>query len=352
MARPRLLILGTGSIAAKHASEFTALSDCELVAAVDTVPGRAAAYADRHGIGRSFETIEAAIAWGGFDAAVNATPDPVHFPTTMRLITAGKHVLCEKPLAVNHEDAFAMTEAAERAGLINMVNLTYRNSRALQAARQMVLAGGIGAVRHVSASYLQSWLTATHWGDWHTDERWLWRLSSLHGSRGVLGDIGVHIVDFVCHGTGLEIAELSARLKVFDKAPAGRIGPYVLDVNDSVTINVGFGNGALGVVHMSRFATGHANDLHLTIHGELGALRIWSDSAASTLEVCLGSDIQTQTWRRMDCPPVQGNAARFVGALRSGRYGEPDFRRAAEMQRILDLCIESDASGRRVSTQS
>lgn len=348
LARPRILILGTGSIAAKHAMEFGALAECAVVAAADSVPRRAAAYAAAHGIGRSFEGLEAALAWGAFDAVVNATPDPVHYATTMALLAAGKHVFCEKPLAVDHADALRMTEAAEAAGLINMVNLTYRNSRALQAARGMIEAGEIGEVRHVEARYLQSWLTAGHWGDWRTDERWLWRLSSAHGSRGVLGDVGIHIVDFATFGAGLDIAEVSARLKVFDKAEGGRIGPYLMDVNDSVVMNVGFTNGALGVVHMSRFATGHANDLNLEIHGTKGAVRIWSTANDSTLDVCVGEDIQTQTWRRAACGAVPGNAARFVDALQTGVNGTPDFRRAAEMQLVLDLCIESDAEGRRL----
>ncbi len=348
MKRPRLLILGTGSIAAKHATEFKLLADCKIVAAADNMAGRAATYAAAHGIANSFGDLDAALAWGQFDAAVNATPDPVHFPTTMKLLAAGKHVFCEKPLAVNHGDAFVMTAAAEQAGLINMVNLTYRNARALQAARAMIAAGEIGEIRHVEASYLQSWLTAAHWGDWKTDERWLWRLSSAHGSGGVLGDVGIHIVDFITYGVGLDIAELSARMKVFDKAPAGRIGPYLMDVNDSAVMNVGFSNGALGVVHMSRFATGHANDLNLSIHGVKGAVRVWATATASTLDVCVGADIQTQTWRRVECAAVPGNAARFVAALRSGVNGNPDFRRAAEMQRILDRCIESDAEGRRL----
>jgi predicted dehydrogenase len=345
----RLLILGTGSIAQRHAVHFGAIAECRLAAAVDTVPGRAAAFAQKNGIAHHFDTLDAALAWGDFDAAINSTPDPVHLPTTLALLAAGKPVFCEKPLAVNHTDALAMTEAAERAGLINMVNLTYRNAHALQRARTMVLAGAIGEVRHVEASYLQSWLTARHWGDWHTDERWLWRLSSAHGSMGVLGDVGIHIVDFATFGTGLDIAALSARLKVFDKAPGNAIGPYRLDANDSAVLTVEFSNGALGVIHMSRFATGRSNDLHLVIHGTEGALRIWADANASTLDACLGADIQTQTWQRLDCKQTPANAARFIAALRSGVNGEPDFRRAAEVQKVLDLCFVSDSEGRRVA---
>ena len=201
----------------------------------------------------------------------------MHKATTLALVAGGKPVFCEKPLALNAGDAMEMTEAAEAAGLVNMVNLTYRNASAIQTARRMVEAGEIGEVRHVQASYLQSWLTGRHWGDWRSEERWLWRLSSQHGSKGVLGDIGVHILDFATYGCAQDIVALGAKMKTFDKAEGGMIDTYRLDVNDSVAMSVEFGNGALGVVHMSRFATGKANDLDLLIHGDRGALKIWAE---------------------------------------------------------------------------
>jgi predicted dehydrogenase len=213
-------------------------------------------------------------------------------------------------------------------------------------ARQMILNGEIGEVRHVQGSYLQSWLTGRHWGDWRTEERWLWRLSSAHGSKGVLGDIGVHILDFVTYGTGLDIVALHARLKTFDKAEGGIIDVYKLDVNDSVAVTAEFANGALGVIHMSRYATGKANDLDLMIHGEKGALKIWASTTDSTLEGCLGPDIETQAWRPIDCPPTPRNETRFLIALLTGENGEPDFRHATKVQQLLDLCFVSDAEGR------
>jgi predicted dehydrogenase len=342
----RILILGTGAIAHRHAEHFSALPGCRLVAACDINAERARTFAEMHRIDCAFGSLEDAIAWDGFDAAVNATPDGVHKDTTLQLIAAGKPVFCEKPLALNFADALAMTEAAEAAGLVNMVNLTYRNAHALQMARRMVEAGAIGTIRHVSASYLQSWLTASHWGDWRTDERWLWRLSSAHGSKGVLGDIGIHILDFLMFGTGLDVASLGARMKTFDKAEGGAIGAYTLDVNDSVAMTVEMSNGALGVVHMTRFATGKLNDLDLTIHGDKGALKIWANHEASRLEACLGADVETQTWKPVDCPPTPKNADRFVIALLTGENGEPDFRRAAKVQKLLDLCFVSHAEGR------
>lgn len=342
----RLLILGTGAIAHRHAEHFAAIPGCRIVGAADINGERARAFAAMHRIEAAFGTLDAALAWGAFDAAVNATPDGAHAATTLTLIEAGKAVFCEKPLALNHADALRMTQAAEAAGLVNMVNFTYRNAHAVQMARRMVQAGEIGEVRHVEASYLQSWLTGRHWGDWRSDERWLWRLSSAHGSKGVLGDVGVHILDFVCFGTGLDIVALQARLRTFNKAEGGAIGDYRLDANDSCAMTVDFSNGALGVVHMSRFATGKLNDLTLVIHGEKGALRIEADHETSTLFACLGPDIETQTWKRLDCPPTPKNADRFVIALLSGVNGEPDFRHAAGIQKLVDLCFLSDAEGR------
>lgn len=342
----RLLVLGTGHIAGQHARQFAALPGCRLVAAVDANRDRAAAYAAAHAIEHVFDDLDAAIRWGAFDAAVNATPDAVHAPTTLRLLAAGKAVFCEKPLAVNAADAFAMTEAAEAAGVINMVNFTYRNAHAIQEARRLVDAGTIGAVRHIEASYLQSWLTARHWGDWRSEERWLWRLSTAHGSNGVLGDIGVHLLDFVSYGSGLDIAMLFARLKTFDKAEGGRIGAYVLDANDSVAMTAEMNNGALAAIHMTRFASGNLNDLNLAIYGEAGGLKIWANHLDSRLEACLGADLETQTWRRLPCPATPRNEERFVAALKAGINGAPDFRRAAEIQQVLDRCVLSDAQGR------
>ncbi|MFD2238576.1 Gfo/Idh/MocA family protein [Aureimonas populi] len=345
----RLLILGTGAIAARHAEHFAVLPGIRLVAAADNVHDRAASFAATHRIEHAFGSLDEALEWGAFDAAVNSTPDGVHKATSLKLIAAGKSVFCEKPLAVNHADAMEMTLAAEAAGVINMVNLTYRNAHAIQMARRMVEAGEIGPIRHVEASYLQSWLTARTWGDWRTDERWLWRLSSAHGSRGVLGDIGIHILDFVTFGTGLDIASLQARMKTFEKADGGALGPYRLDVNDSVAMTVEMSNGALGVVHMTRYATGNLNDLNLAVYGEKGALRIWANHAASRLEICAGADIETARWKPVDCPQTPRNEERFALALLSDINGQPDFRHAANIQKLLDLCFVSDEEGRRLS---
>ncbi|MBX3583646.1 MAG: Gfo/Idh/MocA family oxidoreductase [Rhizobiaceae bacterium] len=345
----RLLLLGTGGIAAHHVEEFAAISECEIVACADAIAGRSAVFAAENGIGRAFDGLDEAIGWGGFDAAINCTPDGVHKETTLALLAAGKHVFCEKPLAPRYADALQMTEAAERAGLVNMVNLTYRNSPAIQRARELVRAGEIGALRHVEAAYRQSWLVSKAWGDALTEPKWLWRQSSAHGSTGVLGDVGVHILDFASFGADDAFVSVKAELVTFPKVEGGRVGDYLLDANDSVAMTARLASGALATVVATRFATGYLNELSLSLHGTRGALRVETDGVKSSLSACLGSDVDDAVWRTVETPQVRRNARRFADALLSGQNGDPSFRRAAEIQKVIDAAIESASSDRRAT---
>ncbi|MEX0627744.1 MAG: Gfo/Idh/MocA family oxidoreductase [Cucumibacter sp.] len=337
-AKPvRVLILGTGNMGNHHAKSFASIRGVTLAGAVDVDRGRVEAFRDAHGVERAFTSLEAALDWGKFDAVANVTPDALHHSTTMKVIAAGKHILGEKPLATNYADAMEMTQAAERAGLVAMVNLSYRNVAELHAARALIEAGKIGEVKHIEASYLQSWLVAKSWGNWRTEATWLWRLSTKHGSHGALGDIGIHILDFTVYGAGLDISKVYCRHRAFDKAPGNKIGEYNLDANDSFTMALEFGNGALGIVHASRWATGYLNSLRLRVFGDKGAVEVNHATDGSSLRACTGRDVHTQTWREVKAKRVESNHQRFIAAVREGKGREPSFRHAAALQRVLDL---------------
>ncbi|MCC7320037.1 MAG: Gfo/Idh/MocA family oxidoreductase [Rubellimicrobium sp.] len=338
----RILVVGTGGMAKSHVEAYQALPGVTVVAGVDTNAERLSAFCKAHGIAQGFASVAEAIAWGGFDAVSNVTPDAAHHATTLPFLAAGKHVLCEKPLAANHADAAAMAAAAARAGVVNMVNLTYRNVAAMNEAARLVAEGAIGDVRHFEASYLQSWLTQPAWGHWDKEDQWLWRLSTAHGSMGVLGDVGVHILDYATHVAGADVAGVSCRLCTFDKAPGGRIGDYVLDANDSAVMHVRLANGAVGVVHATRFASGHFNDLSLRIFGTKGGLEVKWENNVSILRGSLGADMMTATWKDLPAPAVELNYARFVAAVRAGAQVRPDFARGAALQQVLDLAVLSD----------
>lgn len=344
-SRPRILILGTGGMAKAHATAFSEDPRCALAGAVDVVPGRAKEFANGFGISDHFEDLDKAISWGGFDAVANVTPDPIHHPTTMKLLAAGKHVFCEKPLAENFALADEMARTADKAGLINMVNLTYRNVAAVHEARRLVTSGELGNIRHVEASYRQSWLVGNHWGKWNELPMWLWRLSTKHGSKGVLGDVGIHILDFASFACDAMPVSIQSRLKTFHKAKGDRIGEYPLDANDSFVATAEFSNGAVGVIQASRFMTGHDNELHLRIHGDKGAVEVKHFDGWTELRMCLGENVHTMAWNHLKPKPVETNYRKFVTALISGKNSEPDFRRAADLQKVLDLCFEHDGQG-------
>jgi predicted dehydrogenase len=341
----RMLILGTGGMAAHHVEHYQRIEGVTVVAGIDTNADRLKSFNDRFGIANGFVSVDEALAWGNFDAVSNVTPDPAHFPTTMPMLAAGKHVMCEKPLAVTYADARAMADAAAQAGVVNGVNLTYRNGPALQKAAELVAAGTIGPVRHFEASYLQSWLTQPAWGDWKTQDQWLWRLSTAHGSKGVLGDVGIHILDFMSFAAGLSVTEVSCRLKTFHKAPDDRIGKYVLDANDSCAMHLSLSNGAVGVVHASRFASGHLNDLRLRVFGDLGGMEVTWERNVSRLRLCKAPDLETAEWHDVDLGTVPTNYDRFIAAIRGGTPMNPDFARGAELQAVLDRAEESDKAG-------
>jgi predicted dehydrogenase len=338
----RILILGTGGMANQHAKHFAAIEGVTLAGGVDVDPARVEAFCTTHNIERGFGSLDAALAWGEFDSVANVTPDSVHHPTTMAALRAGKHVFCEKPLATDHAKAMEMTEEAERLGLINMVNLTYRNVSQLQKARELVQSGAVGKVKHFEASYLQSWLVSKAWGDWRTESQWLWRLSKRHGSNGVLGDIGVHILDFAAYGAGSDFSKVFCRLETFDKAENNRIGEYDLDANDSFAMTAQLENGALGVIHATRWATGHFNELRLRVYGELGSVEVQHRHDGSKLFTCLGADAETGTWTEVAVDTVPTNYMRFVEAVRAGQNNEPSFRHATNIQKVLDLATVTD----------
>jgi predicted dehydrogenase len=336
----RVAIIGTGGMANWHARYFKKTRGCRLVAGVDTHPGRLKTFTDTYVIPQAYNSTSDLLAQSDIDAVAIVTPDPDHHPIALECIAAGKHLLCEKPLALNYPDAKAMAKAADKAGVINMVHFTYRNWAPIQRIAKIVQSGKIGEVRHVEASYHQSWLVSKQWGDWRTSDNWLWRLSTEHGSKGTLGDVGVHILDFATFPVG-PIKELSCKLKTFRKTPRNRIGAYKLDANDSAILTVEFANGALGSIQTTRWMTGHLNRLFLKIAGTRGSVAFDSRLSETAYQICTGADIETDTWQTVDANPTPSIHARFIKSIRGGQPEQPDFARGAEIQKLLDASFRS-----------
>lgn len=340
----RLAIIGTGGMAKSHLGNYRKIPGVEVVAGCDIDLGRAKKFCDEHGIAKAYGDVHALLRDGEIDGVSVVTPDASHAGISLQAMAAGRHVLCEKPLAVTAADAKKMASAAKKAGVVNMVNFSYRNWPVLDAVAGEVAKGTLGDLRHVEASYLQAWLVSKVWGDWREDPKWLWRLSSRHGSRGALGDVGVHIFDFATYPAG-RLKTIDCKLKTFEKAKGKRVGPYVLDANDSAMALVEFENGALGEIHTTRFCGGHPNRLFLRLSGTRGSLEIDSALSTENYRLCAGKNLDTCSWAEVKAPPVATTYMRFVEAIRKGKGGTPDFARGAEVQSMLDACFVSAKKG-------
>ncbi|MCZ6706095.1 MAG: Gfo/Idh/MocA family oxidoreductase [Bacteroidetes bacterium] len=343
----RLGIIGTGSMAEVHAEAFDQIEDVSCTACCDLDLDRASLFAENFKIPNVYPDSSDLINEAEIDAVSIVTPDRFHAPIALQALGKGLHVLCEKPLATSVKDAKRMTVAAHDAGVVHMINFSYRRSAALLAAKEMVTSGEIGRLLHVEAHYLQSWLVSKAWGDWREEDTWLWRLSKQHGSGGALGDIGVHMLDFVTYCAG-DVNWLRCDLRTFSKAEGNQVGPYELDANDSAVLTLSFENGALGTLHMSRWATGHLNSIGVSLYGERGALRIDLDESYETLQCCLGEDVDEAIWKTKTLEPAPSIFERFVRGIQTGVPEGPNFDRGTYVQKLLDSAYRSDATNEQI----
>ena len=198
------------------------------------------------------------------------TPGDTHAEIALAALAAGKHVLCEKPLANTVAEAQEMASAAERAaarGVRSMVGFTYRRVPAVALARQLVAEGRVGRVLHVRASYLQDWLT-------DPSSPMTWRMQRERAGSGALGDIGAHVVDLAQHVTGETLTGVCALTETFVRqrplATTGRLEDVTVD--DAAVFVSRLSGGALATFEATRYATGRKNAIRLEVNGTRGSL--------------------------------------------------------------------------------
>src|SRR5487761_1445266 len=198
------------------------------------------------------------------------TPGDLHAEIAIAALGAGKHVLCEKPLANTLAEAEAMAAAAARAssrGVRSMTGFNYRRDPAIALARQRVEAGRIGQIRHVRATYLQDWLVDLSFP-------LTWRLQRERAGSGALGDLGAHIVDLAQYLTGDLITDVSGTTAPFveDRPLAEAAGSGRVTVDDAALFTAQLSSGALASFEATRFATGRKNQLRIELNGDRGSL--------------------------------------------------------------------------------
>jgi predicted dehydrogenase len=298
------------------------------------------------------------------------TPGHTHAEIAVAALEAGKHVLCEKPLANSVAEAEVMTAAAAAAaerGVRSMVGYTYRRVPAVQLARTLVAEGRIGTVRHVRVQYLQDWLVDPL-------APLSWRLDRQAAGSGALGDIGSHAVDLAQFITGEAITGVSAVLETFvHERPVatefsglhGRGGTErgPVTVDDASVFLARMSGGGIGVFEATRFASGRKNAIRLEINGERGSVAFDFEDMNVLHYYDATEDAATGGFRRIVVTEPQhayiaqwwpaGHGLGYehafthqvvdlVGDLAAGRDPSPSFAEGLAVQRVL-AAVEASA---------
>jgi predicted dehydrogenase len=273
----RVAMIGHAFMGGTHSVAWRSVNrafDLPLQARMAVVCGhdaqRAADAAARLGWAESSADWREVVARDDIDLIDICTPGDNHAEVAIAALNAGKHVLCEKPLANTVAEAEAMVAAAVSAqtrGVRSMCGFNYRRTPAVALMRQLVAHGRIGEIRHVRAKYLQ---------DWIVDPQFplVWRLQKDRAGSGALGDIGAHIIDVTQFVTGQSITAVSAMTETFVKKRPhpGTTTLGEVTVDDAALFLVRLDGGAVGTYEATRFATGHKNGLSIELNGSLGSV--------------------------------------------------------------------------------
>lgn len=274
-------IIGTGFIGPAHIEAARRLGNVEFIALAEASEDLARAKADDLGIPRAYGDYRKLLEDPEVQVVHNCTPNHLHFEVNRDILQAGKHVISEKPLAMNSEESRKLVELAESSGLIHAVDFNYRFYPLVQHARQMVVRGELGQVFNVHGSYLQDWL--------YLQTDWNWRLQpELSGESRAVADVGSHWCDLVQFITGEKITRVYGDLRTVHptrmrpkkevETYAGKVlqpsdyEPQEINTEDYASILLELEGGAHGVCTVSQVSAGRKNRLYYEIDGSKCAL--------------------------------------------------------------------------------
>jgi predicted dehydrogenase len=282
MTKIKTGIIGTGFIGPAHIEALRRLGYVDVVAVAERGQELADAKAAALSIPKAYGDYRALLADPEIQVVHNCTPNHLHFPITKDILAAGKHVVSEKPLAMNFAESRELVRLAKEAGVVNAINFNYRYMPLVQQAHQMCLTSGdVGRILAVHGSYLQDWLLL--------ENDWNWRLvPEFSGESRAVADIGSHWCDLVQFVTGLKIVRVMADLVTIHpvrKRPKVEVETYAgkvlrpedledvsIHTEDYGSILLEFDSGAHGVLTVNQCAAGRKNRLFYEIDGSRSAL--------------------------------------------------------------------------------
>jgi len=348
----RVAVIGTGGIArGRHIPAYKraeSLGLVELVALCDAVQASVEAAARDFGVASWATNWRDVVGRADVDLVSVATPNASHEEISLTALAAGKHVMCEKPLAMSYSGARRMAQAAARSGRRTSVNFRYRWVPAAKLLFDLVRAGDIGDVYHVYMNYL----TGSR-ADPDTPMRW--RMNRAQAGTGQLGDLGSHMIDFA-HVLAGPVRRVHAHLHTFTRErPLDGGGRGAVDVDDACTLVLEFASGAQGVINCSGCAIGHGNHQRVQLYGTRGSAIYEierNDMGGDKLQVCLGPEHgRLGAWSTISAPPTHASSnpldpfLDFVRAIHEERDAPVTFEDALRAQEVIEAAERSAATG-------
>jgi predicted dehydrogenase len=270
-------VIGTGFIGTVHVEALRRIG-VDVRGVLGSTPDRGAARADALGVRKAYASLDDLLADDSVRVVHVTSPNDLHVSQSRAALDAGKHVVCEKPLAMTAAESAALVGHAAERGLVNATNFNIRFYPLNQHVHQLVEEGGLGQVRLVTGRYFQDWLLL--------ESDWNWRLQpDRGGALRAVGDIGSHWLDLMTYVTGQHVSSVMADLTTFigtRKEPTGPVETFSTDrsaetveraisTEDTATILLRFDGGARGAVSISQISPGRKNSLVYEIDGSDGA---------------------------------------------------------------------------------
>ncbi len=309
-------LIGPGFIAPHHLDAVRRLGDIDVIAIAGSSQASAEKKAREYKVERAYGDFHTLIADPEIQVIHNTTPNHLHLAVNLAALQAGKHVISDKPLAMNPAEGKQLRDAAVASGLAHVVTFNYRGNPLVQQAREMIARDEAGRLCFVHGCYLQDYLTSPDAYTWRVDP-------SKAGASNVLGDIGSHWCDLAEHVSGLKIVAVLADLttvvptryaagsttEAFSKQAGGERTPVAMQSEDLASVLVRFENGAKGCFSVGQTLPGHKNDLQLELNGSTCSLG-WKQEKQN--ELWIGRHDQPNAILMKDPGLVSGEALRYT----------------------------------------
>jgi len=276
MKKLKTAVFGTGFMGRVHIEGIRRLGNVEVAAVAASSDSKARQFGDQMGIARSTGDYRTLLDDAAIDAVHVCTPNALHFQMAKTALEAGKHVLCEKPLAISVDEGQQLVDLAKKTGLANCTFHNLRFYPMVQQIRSMRESGQLGEIYAVQGTYSQDWL--------YYDTDWNWRVDPVAGGKSrTMADIGSHWCDMIEHVTGLRISSLCADLQTFHKTrkrPKGSVETFTgklakpedseevkIESEDFAAVLLRLGERARGAFTVSQVSAGRKNRLLIEIYG-------------------------------------------------------------------------------------